>query len=764
MSTIFRMMRHSGGLFWAGLRWAAQNSIPLLGVAALFLAAVLLFIAMSSSTDYNRFYTAITSLNIAGLVLVLGYLARQLLRLLKAWRLGLPGIRLHMRLLGMFLVIALIPVSLVYFFSIRMLNSGIDSWFDRDVTQALESAKALGQSAIDERKKRHIGTTQFVAYQLQSLSNDVIGVELDAVLARTDTQSYEMQIVDNQLGLIASSLSSTTLKLSIPNTNTGSDLDAFGASPLMTEETGDLRNLIATARDYNFATQIVADSQLGQIIQVAVRIEPPLENPQRLFFLVADYPMPREIEEQMNAVRMITVGQQQITYLEDHLQLSYTISLSLMLFISLLLAGWGALFTSKRLTAPIRDLAEGTRKVADGQYDMELAQPSQDDLGFLVNSFNVMTRRLSLARSDLERSRKQTENQRAYLEAVLSHLSSGVLVLDTKHNIRRFNRAACQILGISLQGQDEPNLDMLMQHHPHLQQVVAQLKPHLASWALEWDEELHIQTPQGRRILLMRGTWLPGRAETSGYVVVFEDITALVEAQRGAAWSEVAKRLAHEIKNPLTPIQLSAERLQHKLSDALDDSNAEFLQRMTHTIIDQVEAMKRMVKAFSDYARPPKLELAELALQTFLPQALQLYADDVRVQVELEIPAELPPLYADRDRLRQVVLNLVKNALEASTEPTVKVHIQAQLAQELEPAQVRLRFCDNGPGIPERVIDHLFEPYATTKPKGTGLGLAIVKRIVEEHGGSLAAENRNEGGACFTLLLPLRTSLTENTA
>lgn len=763
MTTLFRMLRQSGGLFWAGLRWAAQNTVPLLGVAALFLAAVLLFIAMSSSTDYNRFYTAITSLNVAGLVLVLGYLARQLLRLVKAWRLGLPGIRLHMRLLGMFLIIALIPVSLVYFFSIRMLNSGIDSWFDRDVTQALESAKALGQSAIDERKKRHIGTTQFVAYQLQSLSNDVIGVELDAVLARTDTQSYEMQIVDNQLGLVASSLSSTILQLSIPKTNTSSDIDRFSDSPL-SEETSDLRNLVATARDYNFATQIVADPQLGQIIQVAVRVEPPLENPQRLLFLIADYPMPREIEEQMNAVRMITVGQQQITYLEDHLQLSYTISLSLMLFISLLLAGWGALFTAKRLTAPIRDLAEGTRKVADGQYDMELAQPSQDDLGFLVNSFNVMTRRLSLARSDLERSRKQTENQRAYLEAVLSHLSSGVLVLDTKHNIRRFNRAACQILGISLQGQDEPNLDMLMQHHPHLRQVVALLKPHLASWALEWDEELHIQTPQGRRILLMRGTWLPGRAETSGYVVVFEDITALVEAQRGAAWSEVAKRLAHEIKNPLTPIQLSAERLQHKLSAALDDSNAAFLQRMTHTIIDQVEAMKRMVKAFSDYARPPKLELAELALQTFLPQALQLYADDARVQIELEVPPELPTLHADRDRLRQVVLNLVKNALEASTEDAVKVQIQAQRADEIEPAQVRLRFCDNGPGIPDSVIDHLFEPYATTKPKGTGLGLAIVKRIVEEHGGSLAAENRKEGGACFTLLLPLRPSLTEITA
>ena len=763
MTTLFRMLRQSGGLFWAGLRWATQNTVPLLGVAALFLAAVLLFIAMSSSTDYNRFYTAITSLNVAGLVLVLGYLARQLLRLVKAWRLGLPGIRLHMRLLGMFLIIALIPVSLVYFFSIRMLNSGIDSWFDRDVTQALESAKALGQSAIDERKKRHIGTTQFVAYQLQSLSNDVIGVELDAVLARTDTQSYEMQIVDNQLGLVASSLSSTILQLSIPKTNTSSDIDRFSDSPL-SEETSDLRNLVATARDYNFATQIVADPQLGQIIQVAVRVEPPLENPQRLLFLIADYPMPREIEEQMNAVRMITVGQQQITYLEDHLQLSYTISLSLMLFISLLLAGWGALFTAKRLTAPIRDLAEGTRKVADGQYDMELAQPSQDDLGFLVNSFNVMTRRLSLARSDLERSRKQTENQRAYLEAVLSHLSSGVLVLDTKHNIRRFNRAACQILGISLQGQDEPNLDMLMQHHPHLRQVVALLKPHLASWALEWDEELHIQTPQGRRILLMRGTWLPGRAETSGYVVVFEDITALVEAQRGAAWSEVAKRLAHEIKNPLTPIQLSAERLQHKLSAALDDSNAAFLQRMTHTIIDQVEAMKRMVKAFSDYARPPKLELAELALQTFLPQALQLYADDARVQIELEVPPELPTLHADRDRLRQVVLNLVKNALEASTEDAVKVQIQAQRADEIEPAQVRLRFCDNGPGIPDSVIDHLFEPYATTKPKGTGLGLAIVKRIVEEHGGSLAAENRKEGGACFTLLLPLRPSLTEITA
>ncbi|HKJ77087.1 MAG TPA: ATP-binding protein, partial [Gammaproteobacteria bacterium] len=262
----------------------------------------------------------------------------------------------------------------------------------------------------------------------------------------------------------------------------------------------------------------------------------------------------------------------------------------------------------------------------------------------------------------------------------------------------------------------------------------------------------------GRQVLMCRGSALGEHGQPQGgHVVVFDDITALIQAQRDAAWGEVARRLAHEIKNPLTPIQLSAERLRHKYLRQMGPEDAEVLERATHTIIQQVETMQEMVKAFSDYARTPELERRPIDLNALVREVLDLYGGDGQAEIETALDPELPRVEADAGRLRQLLHNLVKNALESGgREGPVRLEVSTRCAREDTCRHVELRVRDNGPGFPEQVRSQLFEPYVTTKRKGTGLGLAIVKKIVEEHGGMLGADNRAEGGAEVTIRLPIR--------
>jgi nitrogen fixation/metabolism regulation signal transduction histidine kinase len=251
-------------------------------------------------------------------------------------------------------------------------------------------------------------------------------------------------------------------------------------------------------------------------------------------------------------------------------------------------------------------------------------------------------------------------------------------------------------------------------------------------------------------------------------VVVFDDVTTLIQAQRDAAWGEVARRLAHEIKNPLTPIQLSAERLRHKYLATMNKEDAELLDRSTHTIVQQVESMKKMVKAFSDYARPPQLQLQSIHPGILLNEVLDLYRGDPRLKLALDIQHSLPRIEADAGRLRQLLHNLIKNALEASKLEVVELDVSLRCAEETQCHFIELRLEDNGPGFPDEMAGQLFEPYVSSKPRGSGLGLAIVKKIVEEHGGILWANNREQGGASIGIRLPINhqpaksTNLTGN--
>ncbi|MHB8550763.1 MAG: sensor histidine kinase [Acidiferrobacterales bacterium] len=402
-------------------------------------------------------------------------------------------------------------------------------------------------------------------------------------------------------------------------------------------------------------------------------------------------------------------------------------------------------------------MAEGTRAVAQGNYSKRLPVTANDELGVLVSSFNEMTLRIRQAQNQIRRSQHEAEAERTYLETVLTHLSSGVLSFDARQRLRTHNTSAAQILGTELKECAGKTLRWLAGKEPQLEPFFQTVERASRNGRSEWHDQVSLPGYSGQRILIVRGTMLPDiDTRRGGHVVVFDDITAVIQAQRDAAWSEVARRLAHEIKNPLTPIQLAAERIRHKCMDSLEAATRETLDRATRIIVQQVEAMKTMVDAFADYARPVRIVQQFTDVNVLVRDVTQLYLgrpDNVRIDLDLD--EDLPRASADPDGMRQVLHNLMLNAHEALTgTPRPRIIISTRRTRLNGQIFIEMRISDNGPGFAQSVRDRLFEPYVTTKKKGTGLGLAIVKKIVEEHGGVIAAENPAGSGSCLVVWIP----------
>jgi nitrogen fixation/metabolism regulation signal transduction histidine kinase len=383
-----------------------------------------------------------------------------------------------------------------------------------------------------------------------------------------------------------------------------------------------------------------------------------------------------------------------------------------------------------------------------------------------VHSFNDMTKRLRRAHEEATRSQQAVERERERLAIILARLSTGVLAVDRMLTVRMANAAAGAILGTDLSAATGRSLPELSAGNERLGQFVAALAVRFARGREEWREQLDLEGGPAhgmlaRRNLMCACTPLPGEGGDMGYVIVFDDITMLLQAQRDAAWGEVARRLAHEIKNPLTPIQLSAERLRRRLLASMGPRDAEILERATHTIVQQVESMQQMVNAFSEYARAPEMRVSRFSLNQLVTEVAELYrSQDPRAAIHLELDARLEGIEADRGRVRQILNNLVTNALEAlegTPQPRLEIATRLETPEEGRHADeyAAVVVCDNGPGFQRELLGRVFDPYVTSKPKGTGLGLAIVKKIVEEHGGRIDADNRPEGGARVRVLLPV---------
>jgi PAS domain S-box-containing protein len=461
--------------------------------------------------------------------------------------------------------------------------------------------------------------------------------------------------------------------------------------------------------------------------------------------------VPPELARDAETVQSMYQEYQELSLSRQGLKRLYGLSLTLALLLALLSALALAIVFSERLSAPLSVLAAGTRAVAQGDFSQRHPVRSHDELGILTESFNTMTTQLAEARGELLRNQGQLEGAKAYLESILAKLSAGVLSFDSARCLRSANPSAEQILGVELTPLIGAGVGDWAQRDPRLAEIGSAIVRAIDQGGSEvWEAQIEFGSQSGKKVLLLRGSALQVGVE-SGFVLVFDDITRLLQAQRIAAWGEVARRLAHEIKNPLTPIQLSAERLTRRLATKLAPEDAEMLIRATETIVAQVGQLKGMVDAFSQYARIPDIRLEPLDLNRLVREVLALYEPHGR-GILLELDEALPRVEGDQARLRQVIHNLLQNAEQAVAEvkrPRIVIYTQRDLGQ------ARLTVQDNGTGFPPDILARVFEPYVTTKPRGTGLGLAIVKKIVEEHSGSIEIRNLKPAGAEVAILLPV---------
>ncbi len=473
------------------------------------------------------------------------------------------------------------------------------------------------------------------------------------------------------------------------------------------------------------------------------------QDPLRLLQVVE--PVSKQLQADAEKVQAGYNDYQEISFSRAALKRLYALTLTLTLLLAVFSALGLAVVLSEQFSRPLGLLAEGTRAVAQGDFSLRHPVQSRDELGVLTESFNTMTAQLADAQQKAEESRHAIETTRAYLESILGNLSAGVLAFDNAFRLRTANPSAAVILQQPLADLIGVPLAEWHSTHPALASFAELAEESFATGRDgQWQRQAELAVSNHTRVLLMRGSKLPG-AVGPGSVVVFDDVTELSEAQRGAAWAEVARRLAHEIKNPLTPIQLSAERLAAKLSSKLSGADSDVLERGTQTIVAQVAAMKQMVDDFAIYARQPRPgRMQPVDLKGLLLDVLGLY-ENLRPNVSLKFGDDRSLIQGEPTRLRQVFHNLIQNAVDAQADNPAPAY---DIGVEVIGDELALSFGDRGSGFPEDVLSHAFEPYVTTKAKGTGLGLAIVKKIVDEHHGRVTIENRQPRGALVTLYFP----------
>jgi nitrogen fixation/metabolism regulation signal transduction histidine kinase len=704
-----------------GLRWLLLVSAALSAIAVFLLAT-----ATANTALFAQGYDTLLVVNgvLVGLLMfVVGWQLWQLRRNLKA---GVFGSRLAVRLVLLFALVAGLPGALVYAVSAQFIGRSIESWFDVRVDRALDSGLALADSSL----KYLLNDTTNKATQLAVALSDASG-NLSTALNRAAEQA---------------SVFEATLF-----TPTGGVLAVAGTGGSRATPEPPPPEALRLARLQQPYKKIEETGEGGLVLRVVVPVNTDDgANPLKLLQVIE--PVPKTLAQEAERVRSGVRDFRELTLLRQGLKQLYQLTLLLTLLLALTTALGLAVVLSERFAAPLGLLAEGTRAVAQGDFTRRQPVVSRDELGVLTESFNTMTAQLAEAQGKTEDSRRATETTRAYLESILGNLSSGVLAFDEGRRLRSVNPSAAVILQqplAELIGMPLADWGKRLPALASFAELVAE--GFRGSRDGQWQREAELGVANISRTLLMRGTRLPGTPDAAGYVVVFDDVSELVQAQRDAAWAEVARRLAHEIKNPLTPIQLSAERLAVKLTGKLEGPDLETLKRGTQTIVSQVNAMKNMVDDFAIYARQPRPgQLQQIDLSALLLDVLGLY-DNLRPHIALSLPEVPVMVQGEPTRLRQVFHNLLSNAVDAQVD-VAEPHFA--IALSTSGAEAALTFADGGPGFAADVLERAFEPYITTKAKGTGLGLAIVKKIIDEHGGRVVLDNVQPTGARITLYFP----------
>ncbi|NGZ88335.1 sensor histidine kinase [Duganella aceris] len=750
------------------------------------IVSILLFMLASASDKsgfFDRYYGWLLGLNaaVAGSLLLL--VAVSLFRLYSRYKTGKFGSKLMTRLVLLFAAIGVLPGLVIFLVSVQFVSHSIDSWFNVPVEAALESGINLSIAGLD----RSVGELKVTAERtVQQLADRPFGTERAtlAALVKDETGMQSAIIVDAEGGLIVSARASRSGNLSaaLPSremmAKAKSD-DAYGAP----EGGGELRsNLI----DAPAAPQDNANAlRLRVVMAIPDHVQPNGTHlaPRYLQLLQL---APTQLAADGETIRSAYADYKERSTARDGLRKMYIVTLTLTLLLAVFGAIASAFLIASDLAQPLLLLAEGTRAVAEGDLSPRPIVATSDELGTLTQSFNMMTRQLSDARSAVERNRSALQNAKTHLESVLANMSAGVMVLDHEFHLISCNDSVERILhqaGVTMIGQKLDEIEGLQEFGAAIVAGFAAQSAQSAAGRnlqrMHWQRQIEVprrstSLDDNDLTLLTRGSRLPIDSG-SGYLVVFDDISDVISAQRSIAWGEVARRLAHEIKNPLTPIQLSAERLQMKLEGKLNPVDTELLNKGTATIVNQVAAMKRMVDDFRDYARTPPAVLEPLDLNALVEEILNLYisgeGNDI---IHPQLAPGLPLVMGDATQLRQVIHNLLQNAQDAMAElpagaprahiDVISEAIHYQGADGCTRTAVRLAITDNGPGFAPKILARAFEPYVTSKARGTGLGLAMVKKIIDEHGGRIDIQNHvDRSGASVLILLLKLAPASQNT-
>lgn len=698
--------------------------------SALLLMLVMLSKILQNASEFADSYSTLLILSFAGLTILFGFLIKTLMSLYVQFKDSRPGIQLTIKLSTVLTFVVGVPIAIIYYFAISFIHQGIDQWFDVKTEQALSSAVELVKTTQDNQVRNELNHLLTLAAEK---GPTLIKDPIDSInKVRSLTQSQEASIYSKNGQLIAYS-------------------SQFALNILPNQPSSALFQQIRQEHNYAAIENVAESNTDKQVIRLIVPIKD--DSLQVEYVLQVILPISDQITSLANQVKISSGQYQELSYLKGPLKTSFTLILSLVLVLTLVTAILFAIQSIQNIARPIRTLAKGTQAVMEGDYSIRMPIETEDDFGQLIGSFNKMTQQISKARNDIKFSHQQTEVQKLYLQAIIKSLQSGVVTLNDKRVLKTINDSANQILNTNLYKQLGKPIEEVLTHDEtrHLSVLIQKLFAFFEE-ADSWNRQLEFDCIQGQKILLIHGSILPSLDKDSGgYIVVIEDITQIVQAQIHAAWSDVAQRLAHEIKNPLTPIQLSAERLNYKLHKKLGAEDQNLLGRMTHTIIEQVDAMKNLVQAFTEYADTPEIHRRKFKINELIEDVVTMYrAPDTNWYVTCELDEVNPIIHADAAKLRQLLHNLVKNALEAcEAQEETLITLSTRAHQQ----QVIISICDNGPGIPSDTKNWIFEPYATNKPKGTGLGLAIVKKIVDEHQGNIRVESTLNEGTCFIITL-----------
>lgn len=756
----------------------ALRYLLVVGGAIISILLVLLSSASSNSDFFDKHYSWLLGLNALMAVALFLLVCLLLGRLYSRYKRGKFGSRLTAKLVFMFALIGILPGVVIYLVSVQFVSRSIESWFDVHVESALQSGLNLSHAALESSLGDLSSRARTLAAEWSELSNSAQATQL----GRLSEQNLEASIVTANGQVIASV--GGHLGTLVPNLPT----------PAMLQQARLPRGYAATESkqdtpDGGASIASVADDNNDLRLHVVVEIPPPLRSSSlqnETHFLQMIQPVPAYLATNAEALGSAYSEYQERSIGRSGLRKIYLVTLTLTLLLAVFGAIASAFLIATDLAKPLLLLAEGTKAVAEGNLSPRPIVATSDELGTLTQSFNLMTRQLFDARAAVEKNRSELENAKAYLESVLANMSAGVMVLDGDFRLVTSNQSVARILQYDFSphiGQPLNIIDGLAHFAEIITNAFSEQNAQFATGKigpelLHWQQQIEIP----RRVdssdsndsdditLLARGSRLPVENRT-GYVVVFDDISDVISGQRSIAWGEVARRLAHEIKNPLTPIQLSAERLQMKLEDKLMTQDAAILKKSTDTIVNQVAAMKRMVDDFRDYAKTPPAVLGELDLNVLVAEILHLYlAGDERDMIHAALAPDLPLIMGDATQLRQVIHNLLQNAQDAVLDRSddmaparidlVTERVSFQSSDGLSRTAVRLSITDNGAGFSPKILARAFEPYVTSKPRGTGLGLPMVKKIIDEHGGRIDLQNRSDtkGAKILILLLKLASS------